>query len=312
MLTIIVTILPVFLIIAAGFGAGRKELLGEGASRIINRYVIFLALPCLMFDIVATTDWKALWEPGFAIASVGGSLALFAAGLAVSRLRGLPVADMAVDGLNASYSNAAYIGLPLLTLVMGDAVRPFVTVAATLTLMTLFVLGSIMIELGHNHGHGVGRALAHAGIGAIRNPIIAGTVAGFLWWLSGLQLPAPAARFVAMLGNTASPCALVGIGLFLAMRPIGHAFTNPFALALSGLKLAVHPLITWGIVSMMPGISPLAATSAILVAALPTGTGPFMVSEYYARDGSVTSATILVSTVLSILSVAAILSVTPH
>ena len=312
MLSIIATILPVFMIMAAGYGAGRFALFGDGAARIMNRYVIFLALPCLMFNIVATTDWSRLWDTGFAIASLGGSFILFGGGLLMGKLRGLTVADMAVDGLNASYSNAAYVGLPLLVLVLGEDVRPLVIVSATLTLMALFACASIMIELGRNGGGGLPRALGHSLLGIARNPIIAGTLAGLGWWMTGLTLPAPPERFLTMVGNTASPCALVGIGLFLAQRPFASAFANPFALGLSGLKLIIHPIVTWALVSSLPGIGALAATTAILVAALPTGTGPFMVSEYYARDGAVTSSTILVSTIVSILTISAILMLVPH
>ena len=118
MLTTIATILPVFLIILAGYALARTKILPPESAQILNSFVIWIPLPCLMFHLVATTDWARQWDNGFVIASLGGSLAIFLIGMVVGRWRGLSVTDMAVDGLNASYANAAYIGLPLLTLAL--------------------------------------------------------------------------------------------------------------------------------------------------------------------------------------------------
>ncbi|WP_336959384.1 AEC family transporter [Sphingobium aquiterrae] len=302
----LVTILPVFLIIAAGFGAGKAGLLGAGASRPLNRFVIWIALPCLMFDVVATTDWHAQWNPGFVVLSVLGSMLAFGLGLIVGRLRGLSIADMAVDGLNASYANSAYIGLPLLTLVLGPQCRPLVAIAATLTLVVLFTIAVLMIELGRSHGHGIGRAAWHVLRGILTNPVLMAPALGLLWWMSGHSLPTPAERLVAMLGGAASPTALVAIGLFLAERPLTEAMTDRSVLSLATIKLAVHPAITailaWWVFSFPTSVN----ITAIMIAALPTGTGPFMVAEFYARDGRVTSGSIFMSTLLSVVVIAAV------
>lgn len=308
MLATVVTILPVFLIIAAGYGAGKIGILGEGASRALNRFVIWLALPCLMFDVVATTDWVRLWDPRFVAVSVVGSLTVFALGMVLGRLRGLGLADLAVDGLNASYSNSAYIGFPLLLLVLGPECRPYVAIAATLTLVALFATGVILIELGRSHGHGLGRALIHAAVGIVKNPVLVAPILGLFWWMGGVPLPRPAESFVAMLGGAASPTALAAIGLFLAERPVVESVTNRFVLGLSLAKLVVHPALTAFLAWHVFPLPPRVAITAIALAALPTGTGPFMIAEFYARDGKVTAGTILMSTLASVLTLAAILS----
>src|SRR3546814_9062848 len=111
MLSTALVILPVFLIILAGYVSRKTGLLGETASSELNRFVVWLALPCLMFEVVATTDWQAVWHTGFVIVSLAGTFAVFACGLAIGKARGLKLVDLSVDGLNASYSNSAYIGL---------------------------------------------------------------------------------------------------------------------------------------------------------------------------------------------------------
>ena len=69
------SVLPVFAMILAGYGAARTGILPASANRDLNRFVVWIALPALMFHIVATTDWKQLWNGDFVIASLAGSLA---------------------------------------------------------------------------------------------------------------------------------------------------------------------------------------------------------------------------------------------
>jgi predicted permease len=262
-----------------------------------------------MFDIVATTDWAQNWNGGYVAASLGGSFVVFAIGLVIGRLRGLGLSDMAVDGLNASYANSAYIGLPLLTLAVGPETRSLVVISATLTLMALFSAAIMLIELGRNHGHGIDRALVHAVAAILRTPILIAPLLGLLWWYTGLPLPRPIESFVHLLGVAASPTALVAIGLFLAQRPLRAAATDRFVWMLSMTKLIVQPAVTAILAWYVFALPPLVALTVIAVAAMPTGTGPFMIAELYARDGKVTTGPILVSTVLSIVSIAAILTV---
>lgn len=312
MLSNIVTILPVFLILLVGFVAGKAGVLGDGAATMLNRFVVWVPLPCLLFEVVATTDWVKLWHPGFAAVSLIGSFAMFGLGLIVGRIRGLSIADMGIDGLNASYGNVVYVGLPLLTLTLGSAIRPFVVVASTLTLTCLFVAGVGLIEVGRaqrpDATGGIGRAMLRIFSGIARNPVIVSPLAGFAFWLSGWSIPAPLIRFLSTLGGVASPVALVAVGLFLAQRPLRQTVQNPAIGILSLIKLIVHPAITawlaWYVFALPADI----AVAVIAIAALPTGTGPFMIAELYARDGKVTSGTIMVTTLASVATIAAVLS----
>lgn len=309
----LLTIFPVFLIIIAGYSAGRLGLVPTESAQAISKMVIWVPLPALMFRIVATTDWHAIWDGDFAISSLLGSCILFAAGLAIGRWRGLNTVDMAVDGLNASYSNAAYLGLPMLAMAVGPQTSPYVLFAATATLASLFCIAVVLAEMasGHGDGHGPRHAVLQALSSIIRNPLLVSPMLGLLWWATGWKLPQVADRFLEMVGNAASPTALIGIGLLLAQRSLWQAMANRFVLALSFLKLVIHPLVTAVIALPILHMPRALALTAILIAAMPVGTGPFMMTGLYARDGAVTSGTILVSTVMSVFTITAILTFFP-
>lgn len=312
MLDTLLTVLPVFLVILGGFGACRGGLVSAEAGGNLSHFVAWIALPCLMFHLGATTDWAAQWDGGFVIASVVGSIGMLGIGMVIGRRRGLGFADMAVDGLNASYSNTAYLGLPLFLMAIGPQSAPYILVAATLTLMLLFTSAVLLIEYGHNRHRGLAHALGKAVLGVIRNPILGASLIGVAVWAAGITVPAFLAEPTRMLGATASPVALFSIGVFLAGRSLVEAMRDPFVLSLAAAKLLLHPALTALLVYGLLDLPPFPALMAVMIAALPTGTGPFMVAALYARDGRVTSGAIFLSTLLSPLSVALLLAILPR
>jgi malonate transporter len=70
MLSTLATIAPVFLMIAAGYFARKLDIMPEGSGALLTRVVTWIALPALMFHIIATTDWSALWNTRFVIANL--------------------------------------------------------------------------------------------------------------------------------------------------------------------------------------------------------------------------------------------------
>ena len=115
--------------------------------------------------------------------------------------------------------------------------------------------------------------------------------------------------------GAAGPWALVCLGVFLASRQKANASELPggakLNLATVGLvvmaKLVLQPLLTWVLAAWLFHLPDDLTKMAILLAALPTGTGPFMLAEYYRRDAQITSGAILISTVLSIVTLVVIM-----
>jgi hypothetical protein len=126
--------------------------------------------------------------------------------------------------------------------------------------------------------------------------------------ITGTTIPVPLESILKMLGGAASPCALVALGLFLAQRQSLSGQYLVGNLFLVGLKLIAQPVLAW-LLARAFGLSPLLTHAAVLVAALPTGTGPFMLAEFYRREAETTSNVILISTVLAVLTISAYLAI---
>ncbi|EHM01057.1 transporter, auxin efflux carrier family protein [Acetobacteraceae bacterium AT-5844] len=303
MLSTLGVVFPVFALILLGYLARRYNVLGPNAMSELNRFVVWLALPALLFDIMARTSWSTLWQPGFVAAFGVGSLALFAMTLMLRKAGGRPLADSSIDGLNAAYPNTGYMGFPLCLMALGPQSLPLVTIATIITVCVLFAAAIIFIEIGVQEERHPAKLAAKVGGALAKNPLLVAPALGALASGVGLTLPESIDSFLKLLGGAASPCALVALGLFLAQQGMVRGKDLNGTLLLVGLKLLALPVLVWLLATQVLRLSPLATHTAVVVAALPTGTGPFMLAEYYRRTARVTSATILFSTVLSVLTV---------
>ncbi|WP_457107812.1 AEC family transporter [Methylobacterium sp. P5_C11] len=315
MLSTLLVVLPIFALIFAGWLARRIGVLGSAATTELNRFVVFLALPALLFDVTAHAQWSAIWKPGFIGAFGLSSLAVFALTVLIRRGGGRPLADAAVDGLNAGYANTGFMGFPLALVAFGPEALAPTTVAAILTVCGVFAVAIVLIETALRReavpsgGSGPCRPVWQAvGGSLLRNPLLVAPALGALVPSMGLTEPDAVETFLKLLGGAAAPCALVALGLFLAQsrRPQGRQGWETGLLV--GLKLALHPLLAFGLGRFVFDLPPLLLHTAVLMAALPTGTGPFMLAEFYRREADLTATVVLVSTVLAVVTVSAYLA----
>jgi malonate transporter len=306
MLTTIGAILPIFALIGAGFAMRRIGLFGAVTQAELSRFVTKLALPVLMFRILAEAHPAEIWQPGF-IAASGASCVLVFALTVLVRRRFVAAPDAVVDGLAAGYSNTAFIGIPLCLALLGPASLLPTSIASILTITLLFAGSILTIEVALQPHAKLPVLIGRAASSAIRNPLVFAPAIGALFAIGGVDLPGPIARFVELLGGAASPCALVALGLFVGERrppvPLGGVTL------LVTLKLVAQPLIAWTIAYLIWPLPPLWAKAAVLLAALPTGTGPFMLAELYTREADVTARAILVSTMVSIVTITLLMAV---
>ena len=303
-------LLPIFGLILAGYACGRRGWLGDGATDSLNRFVVRLALPAELFDSMARVTRTELDHPLFIAAFSGGMILTFAVGFGLDYRRPAerahPLSGATIEGLSAGYANTAFIGIPLCLGVFGPAGLPPVVLAPLLTVCALFTLAIGLVELDGGGGQGLGHIALTAAAALLRNPLVTAPIAGGLLNLSGLGLAAPVQRFTGLLGDAASPCALVTIGLFLAETG-GHPARASAVVRVVAAKLLLQPALTALLAFPVFRLEPLWAQSAVLIAALPVGTGPFMLAQLYDREADVASRAILVSTLLSLVTVSLLL-----
>jgi malonate transporter len=299
---------PVFAIMACGWIAGRIGLLGDLASEALNRFVYFVALPPLMFGATAKVPLAEILHWPYLAAYGGGALVTFLFAFVVAR-KVFPdrFACLSLHGLSAIYSNTGYMGIPLLLSAFGQAGAPPAIVASIINASIVLGIATVLIELdlGHDSGKRPSQIARDVILATIKNPLVIAPLAGVAVSLLGLQMPKALDTFCTLIGASASPCALFAIGLFLVGKPIAGDLKEVGWLCV--LKLVLQPLLTYWIAFKLLSMDPVWAKSAVIMAALPIGTTLSVLGQKYGIYVRRATAAVLISTVLSVLTVSALL-----
>ncbi len=302
--------LPVFGLILTGWFCARRSLLGPGATDVLNLFVVWLALPALLFGAMAGITRAQLAQPGFLLAYAAGML-VPALLVILPGLRRARLADLSIEALCAAYANTGFMGIPLCLVALGPASLPPAILSTLLTACVLFAVAIALIELDlQAPAGGRGRHLAVAravGRVLVRNPLVVAPLAGLAWAATGVALPAPVLRFTTLLGDAATPCALVTIGLFLAQSASVRGGAGLRLWRAVGFKLLLQPMVTGVLALLVFPMPPVWSHAALLLSAMPAGTGPFMLAKLYDREPELASRAILMSTVGSLLTISVLL-----
>ena len=301
---------PFFALVLCGYVAARTRLLPLDAVPGLNMFVLYFALPCMLYRFGSATPAAQLFNPVIALLWLLAAALIVAATAGWARRQGGSWPDAAMGALVAAFPNSGFMGVPLILALLGaGAVGP---VMATL-LVDLVVTTSLCIGLsqwGAAGERGPAMAVGRALQGVLRNPmpwsILLGALAGAL----GFALWAPLGKTVQLLADAASPVALFTIGAVLArsqMRPAttaGQAAPRDVGV-LAVTKLLLHPLLVWtmGTFAVRAGaLDTSALTPLVLVAALPAASNVSLLAERFGADNGRVARVILWSTALAFFS----------
>lgn len=147
MQAVLTAALPVFALILTGWLAARWRVLGPSATDALNRYVVYLSLPALLFRAMAQADLRQLADYWDFTAAVAGGIALtFGAAILACRRDGARLTDLSLEGLATSYGNAGYMGIPLCLALLGPASLAPAIITTLLTACVLFGVAIALIE----------------------------------------------------------------------------------------------------------------------------------------------------------------------
>lgn len=305
---IISIVLPVFGLIGTGYVIARVGLLPEGSDRALADFCFVIAIPLLIFRLLATADFSGgspvhLWLAyygGFAVAWILGTLV-------VRRLFGRDARTGVVAGVSAAFPNTVLFGIPLVIMAYGDAGAAVLAVLIAINLPVMMAVSAILNERAlvvdgvAAHVDTLG-SLRAAAIALAKNPIIIGIAAGLVWRLLGLPLGGPVGTVVQRLSGVAGTLALFTVGMTL--RRYGLSGNLRPALIITGLKLIVMPAIVFALLATVISLPPVWARALVVVSAGPTGVNAWLVAARFRTSEAIASNVITLSTAASAVTVA--------
>jgi malonate transporter and related proteins len=306
-LKIFVVTFPFFALVLAGYLAARRRMLPLEAIAGLNGFVLFFALPCMLYRFGANTPIAQLLDIPAAVTWLCCGLIMVSLTIATSLNSRIGWNDAAFGALVAAFPNSGFMGVPLLVALLGaSAAGPTILTMA----IDMIVITSLCIALSRLDGadeHGAAKALKKALKGVLANPLPWSILLGALVSVLGFQLPQPVNQVVGMLADAASPVALFTIGAVLARSQMlalaGHVPAPRLGdyLPVALMKLFVHPvlvlLVGLGAIRFGVPLDRFALKVIVLVAALPSASNVSLLAERFGADNGRVARIILVSTV---------------
>ena len=299
MLAIFLKTLPFFALIGLGYWAGRTRFFTAEATAYLTKFVFYFALSAMLFNFSANLSLAEVWGTRLVVAYLWGTLFVYGIATLVCYFRGLSIEVSAIEAQCAVIGNVGFLGVPMLTLLLGpEAIGP-VMMALAVDLIVFSSLITILIT-GSRDGRMSLAILRTVGLGLVKNPMIVAITLGLLW--SGLKIPIPVPmnEFLALLGAAATPGALFAIGASLASKSAERLSVAGW---LSFCKLMLHPLFVAFACFVLFKVEPYQAMVVISAAALPVAGNVYILAQHYGTSPQRVSAAILVSTALSIVTV---------
>jgi malonate transporter and related proteins len=304
---------PVIFLIALGYGVGRLGWIRPAAVKDLSNLVFLVLTPALLFRTMSKVHVQQLdFRP--VAAYFIGVIVIFAATLAVCGFN----RRAAVLALAATFGNTVMIGTPLVSLAWGE--RGLVTVFTLYTIHSTLLLttATLVLELAviREETRTAGTAPRHPLVTvarALRNsllhPVPLPIIAALLFAQTGLPIPDVVDRPLQLLANAFSPLALMLVGLTLSASAFGAHWRG--ALALSAVKNLLHPVLVV-LAGWMLGLSGVPLAVMVVVASLPIGANVFLFSQRYRVAEELVTASVGLSTLLSIGTVALTLALSAH
>ena len=283
-------ILPIFLLIGAGFVVDRAFKLDMQTLSKLNFYV---TVPALV--LIKTLDAKL--DP-----SLLGAVVLFTAiHFVLLRLtsrvlfgaRTLKRWEVILT-MGAIFYNAGNFGLPLAQLAFGSLGTSVVAIIMTVQNFITFTWGLWWMDSGK-------RDLRQSIAGLVKVPVIWAVIAALMLLSLGIELPAPIRTPLNYLSDGTIPLALLTLGIQLSRSPLVGRLA-PLT-AVTGMRLLVSPMMAFGLVVVWAAISPgmLDAIQPILIVAagLPIAVNVYVLAVEYNRDATLASQMVVWTTLLS-------------
>jgi predicted permease len=279
-------LLPILLVAGTGYLAGRWL---NVEARSISRVVFYIFSPCLIFDLLTTSQLSngdILRMVGFAATAI---LAVGALTWLLGRLFRLERTMLAAVLICTITINAGNYGMSLNLFAFGEQALAYASLFFVTSAIITYTVGVLIASMGKSS---LGSALK----GLTKIPTVYAVVLALLFITMGWELPLPLSRSVSLLSDASIPGMLVVLGLQLQNN---HRTQNLPALTLAnGMRLLGGPLVGFILAGFL-GLQGMAFNAGVLQSSMPTAVlSTILATEYDVQPAFVTTA-VFTSTLLS-------------
>lgn len=304
MLSIFLTILPVFIIMGIGWIAVKIGYLSDTLSEHLNAFTVRLAVPVLLFRAMISLDFSQAFNIPTLLGFYTGGIISFITGILLARTiwKRRPGESVAI-GFCALFSNTVLLGIPIMQRVYGEVSLTPVFGIIALHAGTMYTIGLLTMEMARADGRPFSQTIRTATKSILSNTLMIGVLLGIAVNLSGITLPEVILSPIDMIASAAIPVALIGIGAVLTRYKIKAELSE--ALMVSSLSLLLQPLIAFIITHMIFELPIELVRAAVIVGAMPPGMNVYIFAAMFDRAVGLSASVIVIATSLSIFTISA-------
>lgn len=287
---------PLFVLIVLGYGLVRWGKWPASITDGMTRLVFSVALPAMLFRMMCDFTKRPAVDARLLIAFFGSCLIVFVLGRVLAkhlfRLDGISGSVFALGGI---FSNNVMLGLPIATVMLGEAAVPSVALVLVFNGLILWTLVTISIEWARN-GSPTLAGFAKTARSVLTNPLIIGIISGTLFSLTRLPLPRFIDQPVSMLGQSAAPLSLVVLGMGLAEYRVRDGWKLSSAICV--MKLLVQPLVVW-LLAVALHLPAMETRVVVVLGSMAVGVNVYLMSRQFNVLAGPAAASLVMSTALS-------------
>lgn len=297
--------LPFFGLVAFGVAAARIWSVSDQGLAWLNIFLIWFALPALIFLVVAAAPFEKLIDWPYVAATTSATATAFMFVFLMSwRLLGVAFKVAVLQGTAGSYGNVGYMGLPLAVAFFGPEAAVPAALVFCFDCTLQFTLTAFLATLGHErnedaHWGEIALSIVKQVLG---HPFIVATILGGIASAFHFKAPGALGAILTMLMNSAGPVALFALGVTVGARQFGGIGREMPLVA--GMKTVIQPILAFAALSLIvPGLDPLWRDVALMMAALPTASNAFILASQYKAYIEGSSTAVLVTTMISAVTI---------
>ncbi|WP_426335982.1 AEC family transporter [Pseudoduganella sp. R-31] len=298
MSTILISLWPLFLLIVAGYYLKQAGFPGEGFWPGAERFNYFILFPALLFGSLAAAPLDNPALPRLLAATMLALLACGAGLLFFRALNGWPAARFGVM-LQGILRFNTYLGLATVGSLYGKQGMLLASVLLALLVPTVNVLSVLALSADS------GVNLKSLAVALAKNPLILSCLAGVCLNLTGLHLDWGADRLLALLSGSSLPLGLLCVGA--ALKPSELRGQLAAMVSNSAARLLLVPLVAW-LSARLLKLTGAETAIMVLFFALPTAPTSYVLTRQMGGDGHLMAGIISLQTLLSAISLLAILA----
>lgn len=301
MLGVLTVVLPVFVLVGAGYAAARFRLIAESAVDGLMAFAVRFAVPVLLFEAMATLDLGQAFDVGLLTSFYAGAFLAFVTGIVGARLlfKRRP-GESVVIGFCAMFSNTLLIGVPIMTRAYGEgSLGPVFSIVAIHAPFN-YVLGIVTMEASRRDGTPPLATARRAARDIFTNALTIGILAGLAVNVSALTPPGWFMGAVEMMADAALPAALFGLGGALTRYRLRADLRE--AGMVTAISTMLHPLAALILGTLVFDLPHEVLRAAVIIAAMPTGMNGYIFAAQYQRAQGAAASAVLLATASAVVT----------